>query len=329
MEADAGAAGPSPAGPSSAGPSTEPLRVQIPRRPLLGVEHPCYVVNADNAVRMLGGTAAIAKEAEYLECSLRPDDPLSHPLFGTLVPTPGLLLKVTRRRKRRAVGKPAAPASTSASVVGTFEQSYRFEGLADFQYVSAPELCSALGTDAAGTASGPTAAPRSGLATLEQNALRMPPALFSQWDTPLEFLPPKRSYRTVVPGALADPASNQPKKRRVAPRESGAGAVAPVRRRRRPRSKQPVQMHYGTAVDSSSAAAVPAGPTEAIGATIELNDPLYQLMRAKFAQRPVWSRAALRSALLSSWEGEPFSEWELRWKLPQLSYRRRALFIRR
>ena len=162
---DADAPAPAPAGDGA-------LRIPIAPRRLLCVEHPCYVINSDKAIRMLGGHSAVAARPEYLECSFRPEDPCAHPLFGVLVPTPGYLLKVTRRRRRPAsasaggadaagpssagaAGPSSAGASSvaedastgvsaSAEVVGIVEQSYRFEGLADFQYVSDPKLCAAL-----------------------------------------------------------------------------------------------------------------------------------------------------------------------------------------
>jgi hypothetical protein len=85
------------------------VRLRVPSRPLLAVEHPCYVVNAERGMRMLGGLPAIARasasNSDCMECFLRPDDPLSHPLFGVLAPTPGFLLKVTRRPGSTTAGE--------------------------------------------------------------------------------------------------------------------------------------------------------------------------------------------------------------------------------
>ena len=93
--------------------STIPL---VKPRQLLAVEHPCHVRDAERAVGMLGGVRAIAKASRdgtaFLECHMRPQDSLSHPLFGELVRTPAVLLKVRRKRDG------GAGAALSTEVVG-------------------------------------------------------------------------------------------------------------------------------------------------------------------------------------------------------------------
>ena len=87
-------------------------------RRLTGVQMPCYVEHVDRALCMLRGAEALAQasrdDAPNLTCHLRPDDPFSHPLFGELVPTPALLLRVTRRRSRSV----DAPRTATVEVVG-------------------------------------------------------------------------------------------------------------------------------------------------------------------------------------------------------------------
>ena len=73
-------------------------------------------------------------------------------------------------------------------------------------------------------------------------------------------------------------------------------------------------MHFGTGVDFSTLE-IPCAPSAAVRHTVEENDPLYAAMRERFAQRPVWSRQALRSTLDHSLL---LTEERLRFRLPQL-----------
>ena len=124
------------------------INIPISKRQLVAVEHPCHVQDAERAIDMLGGVRAIATASRdgtaFLECHLRPNDPLSHPLFGELVRTPALLLKVRRRKRTVNAGggrgeEGPTSSALSAEVIGTVRHSYRFAGLADFQYVSSPQ----------------------------------------------------------------------------------------------------------------------------------------------------------------------------------------------
>ena len=145
---------------------------------------------------MLGGPTAVARASTsgsndgVLQCSLRPDDPLSHPLFGIRSKTAGFLLKITSRRQSRSAEGGAAAAAgaasasgsgpplVSAEVVGTVAESYRFEGLADYQYVSDRAVREAL--DNRPRRPGEPFDILESLAPLEVNAMRIPPALFSR-----------------------------------------------------------------------------------------------------------------------------------------------------
>ena len=154
----------------------------VPKRTSFAVEYPGYVKNVQRMVETLGGVTAIAdartNNAPLLELRFRPEDPLSHPVFGDVHPTTSnLLLKITRKRKqpvssdqrastvedaghRQAEeGTPAGNASTAperagevdaedeedectvqAEVVARVESAYRFNGLADFQYTPVGSL---------------------------------------------------------------------------------------------------------------------------------------------------------------------------------------------
>ena len=301
------------------------LRAPIPpSSELLAVEHPCYVVNVERGVRMLGGPLAVARasaaNADYMECFLRPNDPLSHPLFGVMVPTPGVVLKVTRRKPRQGTeggGLPVPAPSTgdhggqlSIEVVGTVSSSYRFEGLADYQYVSDPAL-----RDALDFRPRPSGVPYDLLGSLQPvavNAMRVPPALFSMHDTPLDYLP--RSQKTIPRAVNADASASL---------DHGAGSrgvdtaasLAPRRRRRRARGGR-VPMHFGQRVDFTCGPS-PSAPLEQVAKTIDQKDELYCVLKSRFAQRPVWSRQALRASLPASLH---VTEERLKFRLPQLAY---------
>lgn len=95
-------------------------------------------------------------DKKRLELNFRPDDVFSKPICGELKPTSGLLLKVTkRRRKNPSAASPsahpesnAAPSPTAAGppatddeeplveIAGVVRQMFKFDGLCDFQYLA-------------------------------------------------------------------------------------------------------------------------------------------------------------------------------------------------
>jgi hypothetical protein len=292
------------------------VRLRVPSRPLLAVEHPCYVVNAERGMRMLGGLPAIARasasNSDCMECFLRPDDPLSHPLFGVLAPTPGFLLKVTRRP-----GSTTAGEAITAEVIGTVASSYRFEGLADYQYVSDGAVRAAL--DVSPRAANEPFDLVESLRPLEAHALRIPPALFSMYDTPLEYLPrsQRANVRVGTQGApeASSAVTSAPHAKAASTRAAGAGGPIPPRRRRA-QAGRAVPMHFGQRVEFGTDP-TPLAPPEAIARTIDPHDELFVAMKAKFALRPIWSRQALRASLPSALY---LTEERLRFRLPQLAY---------
>ena len=317
--------------------SADALRVPLgDAKDLLAIEHPCYVVNVEKGIRMLGGTLTVARasarEPECIECSLRPDDPLAHPLFGVRVPTPGVLLKVTRRKRRAEPGSADAASSSAAAgssdsaagggelsveVVGKVSSSYRFTGLADYQYVSHPDVAAALDPSAR-----PAGEPFDALRTLDPmaaHAMSIPPSYFSLYDTPLEYMPRSKQHPLAAPfveaGAGAEMSAGDRAAGSSAKRPGALGASKAPRRKRAKRGNA-AKMHFGERVEFD-APRVPSGPPAKVAATVDPFDDMYKAMKAKFSQRPVWSRQALRASLSS----ELFlSDERLRFRLPQLAY---------
>ncbi|KAJ1663353.1 tau 95 subunit of transcription factor TFIIIC [Coemansia sp. RSA 1813] len=122
----------------------------LPQRTLVSVEYPGYVNNIETAIKTLGGRERLARTVTEdvgmpVELRYRNKDPASHPINGNVVPTQNLLIKVKRRTRvpRRnnghsTDGTAAAPAETTAEVVGIIDKTVRFRTLADFQFISPP-----------------------------------------------------------------------------------------------------------------------------------------------------------------------------------------------
>jgi general transcription factor 3C polypeptide 5 (transcription factor C subunit 1) len=125
----------------------------VPSTARIAVEFPGYVRNVDRATRMLGGLEGVAAAVNsrhqaggFLRVSFRPDDPTCHPLIGEHLPARGLLLRISR--KRVAVGDvgtaaaaagggahAAAPEPPTVQLVATVSSTFRFSGLADYQFL--------------------------------------------------------------------------------------------------------------------------------------------------------------------------------------------------
>ncbi|KAJ2768255.1 tau 95 subunit of transcription factor TFIIIC, partial [Coemansia nantahalensis] len=100
-------------------------RRALPERTMLAVEYPGYVVDTAKALRSLGGSKKLARDTTEdvgmpVELRFRYEDPASHPINGEITPTENLLLKVTRRVRRRRppqTGDGPAPAEEEEAQV--------------------------------------------------------------------------------------------------------------------------------------------------------------------------------------------------------------------
>lgn len=86
-------------------------RLVVPEENIISVEHPCIVKNADKAIDMIGGPAAIAQAVQdgsdkIFALSFRPQDPTSKTIIANKKPANNVLLRITvprrtgRKRKR-------------------------------------------------------------------------------------------------------------------------------------------------------------------------------------------------------------------------------------
>jgi len=89
--------------------------IQIPPVRIYSVEYPGYVqpTSVPEAVRTLGGKQALekafrksSKPDAFLELRYRPNNPFAHPVAGEVVQTNSILLKIVKRRRKRAGGTP-------------------------------------------------------------------------------------------------------------------------------------------------------------------------------------------------------------------------------
>ncbi|CDS10849.1 hypothetical protein LRAMOSA11335 [Lichtheimia ramosa] len=109
-------------------------------RQFICVEYPGRVKNIDRAIETLGGqkaiTAAVENPKNGIELKLRPKDPFCHPVSGEVRRIPGLLLKVTRRRRK---DQPEDEGETKTEILGTVTRTCRFRAMGDFQYLMPKE----------------------------------------------------------------------------------------------------------------------------------------------------------------------------------------------
>ncbi|XP_015222702.2 general transcription factor 3C polypeptide 5 [Lepisosteus oculatus] len=113
-------------------------------RRLVCVEHPCRVLSVDKILETVGGEEGMSRtyadSSRRLELYFRPRDPYCHPVCGNRFPSTSLLLRV-RRRVAKGCGNEASGDSPeqeqmSMEILGIIGTTYKFQGMADFQYLA-------------------------------------------------------------------------------------------------------------------------------------------------------------------------------------------------
>lgn len=116
------------------------------RQGLVGFDLPVQLRREHTAIGLLGGKATCAGIASTLPpaatCWLRPEDPLSHPIVGDRETSCSFLLRVKRRKPASSSDPTSSSAGPvhggdvlSAVLVGPIRNTYRFDGIADFQFL--------------------------------------------------------------------------------------------------------------------------------------------------------------------------------------------------
>ncbi|KAI9028619.1 RNA polymerase III transcription factor IIIC subunit-domain-containing protein [Hyaloraphidium curvatum] len=247
-------------------------------RRLVSVEYPGFVRDTERAFATLGGKERVGKvaagTADTLELRYRPEDLFAHPIVGDAIGTANLLLKVTRRRRRAAPGRPAGEWEERSEVVGTIARTVRFRAMADFQYT--PDL------------SWNTTQLRHALQDLDVDAIARLSALSD--DVPgssqMRNIPPPIFSRVDVPqvyGFRQNPAVVK------VPNESGEGY--------RLVNKQKMARLVAHVLDLKSPT-VPTEPPAQAGRDAQvLPQDQVALVRKLFERRPIWSRLGVLNSL--------------------------------
>lgn len=197
------------------------LEFDVPSAACVAVEYPGFVRNVGAALRTLGGADAVAAAASsskgpgeagsdtgggkptYLKLNFRPDEPTSHAIYGERTNTRRLLLRIARPKQPQhpagAAGDGGDGDAVTAQVVGRIPTTFRFTGLADFQYLPLDPLLASRPTDRLPFDHAPDKAEP---AQAQQPFLLIPP-LFSKLDEPQDYAFKQAYARNVGKGASA------------------------------------------------------------------------------------------------------------------------------
>jgi len=248
--------------------ATAPLH-DLPTEKMLCVEYPGFVKNISKAIETLGGeeamTVTVKERPESLEVRYDPGNHLSHPVFGVRVKTSNLLLRVKKKKKK--TGRQDVPPEWSAEVIAELDQSYRFEGMADFAFLENPH-------------GGDQSQEEEGLMDLKsyikkQKSLFLPPPIFSDDDTPKEYnFRPNPYFRQDSEGVGG----------------SEADMVFKTELTRYPATSLSFEIE-DPVTKIRTRPPVPTGPPS----TAKPNpaDKLEKVLRKIFQERPVWNRSSL------------------------------------
>ncbi|KAF9221850.1 hypothetical protein BS17DRAFT_784069 [Gyrodon lividus] len=126
---------------------SEALEHPLPPTHFYSVEYPGYVQPSSVAlaVRNFGGPSRLenafkrtaTKSEALLELNLRPGNPYAHPIPGDVVGTSNILIKVTKRKRRKVDGDRQSEGIIGeyiAEAVGVILKTARFRSMADYQF---------------------------------------------------------------------------------------------------------------------------------------------------------------------------------------------------
>ncbi|OCB90890.1 hypothetical protein A7U60_g1915 [Sanghuangporus baumii] len=285
----------------------------LPTSQYYAVEFPGFVQDGSEkrAIEHLGGQAAIErvfkrnapKSHSLLELSWRPENPFAHPVPGAIVNANNILLKVTKRKRKRRNGEelPIPEGEFVAEAVGVIPKTVRFRSMADFQYNPDPsdpvvqfrippeKEDYELPTDDMEVDGSSQPGPS------KSNLRLIPPPVFTRQTLP-QIYNYKANPMSVVTSYI-DSQTGEEKKRLI----------------NKSRWKG-----YGPATLSFSDKTVPTEPPEAIPKTVKDEEQrLVDLLKQKFEERPCWTRVAI----LNQFDAKDAREiTNSKYLLPMVSY---------
>lgn len=114
-----------------------PLNAMSAQKRLILIEYPGVVKNVDKMLETLGGMANLKKvfsnSSLRLQLKFRPNDPFAHCAIADKLQTNSLWVRTSKKRLTYADGSTEIKYETS--IVGVIEATYRFQTLADFQWL--------------------------------------------------------------------------------------------------------------------------------------------------------------------------------------------------
>ncbi|KAJ9076227.1 tau 95 subunit of transcription factor TFIIIC [Entomophthora muscae] len=253
----------------------------LPDRELFVIEYPGVIKDFDKALASLGGQKTISRlynEEGLWELKPRPGNPFSHPIIGHVVNTRNLVLRVTRRVRRRKKTLEEVYVAMHCTVVGLCNKTVRFRVMCDFQYQpQGPllgeyrQLMSAIQNMDIEKLSNPS------LPAIRDDCLSLlPPPVFSMNKTPFPY---KYAQSYGLSKKLA-------KQDRSAPSYKISYQI-------HAEQKGPTFEHLSWSFTD------PQVPTTPLPEYLQAQLPtdLLTKMRALFTERPIWTRLAINHAL--------------------------------
>ncbi|XP_068695106.1 general transcription factor 3C polypeptide 5-like [Montipora foliosa] len=245
-------------------------RIAFSATKFVGINYPGYVKDESRMLHTLGGEDAVARtysnSGRRLEMSFRPGDPHCHAVCADRYPTANLLLRVKqRKKKRRGDSSETSEVKYEQEILGIVGTTFKFQVMADFQYL-APDMPDFL------------AEVNDGDALNQDIPLHLPPPVFSRFDHPADY-----DYRPEPKTKKGVPTSKEDEEERL------AGT--------RTRLRRPVN---AIAVNFSMAEVPSEANSKAVEIANKIKDGLVEVISKLFANRPVWSRAALQCHIQSA-----------------------------
>ncbi|KAM4662770.1 general transcription factor 3C polypeptide 5 isoform 2-T2 [Discoglossus pictus] len=259
--------------------------VTLPRnKPMVCVEYPGLVRDVDKMLLTLGGEEGVSRvyadSSKRLELYFRPKDPYCHPLCANRFPTTTMILRVKKKTRRKKSVEPgggdisAEEGKIDMEILGVVGTVYKFQGMSDFQYLAFH--CSADGSRTSLYNKVLLKKPEKEEFFHQEIPLHIPPPIFSRLDNPVDYY-----YRPNIHHREG----YQP------PQLSGDNLIG-LSRARRPNNAIFINFED------------PGVPTEPLPGAVKnwekqctnaVDKRAEQEMKRLFANRPIWSRNAIKA----------------------------------